>query len=97
MMRRRRERGSQLVEGAIVVLLFLVLMAGILDMGQALFFHHFLNERVRAGARYAVVHFFDAGKVANFVAFNTPSPPDGATAGLFGLSPGMVQVVRYDA
>ena len=91
-----RRRGSTLVESSIVFLLFLVLLLGILDFGQILFFHHFLAERVRAGARYAVLHQYDAQVVRNVVVYNSPAaPPEGS--GLFGLRPEMVQVVRYDA
>ena len=95
MSRRAVRRGSTLVEGAIVLLVFLVVFVGILDMGQVLFFHHFLNDRVRAGARYAVVHAYDPTTIRNVVAYNSPSAPDGGS-GLFGLTPSMVRVNRYD-
>jgi hypothetical protein len=65
-------------------------------MGQILFFHHFLNERVRSGARYAVVHPYDPAAIKNVVAYNTPGPiPDGGR-GLFGLEPSMLEVNRLD-
>jgi len=53
MSRRRARAGSTLVEASIVLVLFLVLLIGILDVGQVMFFHHVLTQRVRAGARYA--------------------------------------------
>jgi hypothetical protein len=89
-------RGSTLVESAIVLLLFLVMLIGILDVGQVLFFHCFLNERVRAGVRYAVVHGYNAPEIQNVVAYNSKAPPDGAS-GLFGLTPSMVQVNHYSS
>lgn len=92
----RTRRGSTLVESSIVLLLFLTVFLGVLDIGQVLFFHHFLTDRVRAGARYAGVAGTDAGAVRNFVAYNTPAPADG-TPGLFGLTPSMVEVNRYDS
>lgn len=91
-----KQRGSTLVESSVILLLFLVLVTGVLDFGQVLFFHHFLTDRVRSGARYAAVTNADATAVQNLVAYNTSSPGPGAT-GLFGLQPGMVQVTRYDA
>lgn len=89
-------RGSTLVESSIVLLLFLVILIGVLDFGQILFFHHFLADRVRAGARYAAVTNPDPAAVRNVVAYNTASPATGTT-GLFGLDPAAVEVTRYDA
>jgi hypothetical protein len=89
-------RGSTLVESSIVLLLFLVVFLGVLDFGQVLLFHHFLMDRVRAGARYAAVANADPAVVRNYVAYNAAPPPPGATP-LFGLDPAMVQVTRYDA
>jgi Flp pilus assembly protein TadG len=94
--RGRRCRGSTLVESAIVLMLFLVILIGVMDFGQVLFFHHFLNERVRSGARYAIVHAYDPAAVKNVVAYNSPTVPPGAVP-LFGLSPAQVSVNRYDA
>ncbi len=88
-------RGSTLVEGSIVLLVFLVVFVGILDMGQVLFFHHFLNDRVRAGARYAVVHSYNTTAIQNVVSYNSPTVPNGGSP-LFGLTPTMVQVNHYD-
>jgi hypothetical protein len=93
--RRPSRRGSTLVEGAIVLLVFVVVFVGILDMGQVLFFHQFLNDRVRAGARYAVVHSYNTTAIQNVVSYNSPNVPNGGSP-LFGLSPSMVQVNHYD-
>jgi hypothetical protein len=92
----RRRRGSTLVESAIVMLLFLVILIGVLDAAQVLFFHQFLTDRVRSGARYAVVHAYSASAIRNVVVYNTASPEPGM-AGLFGLTPDMVHVNRYGA
>ena len=92
----RRRQGSTLVESAIMLLVFLVILIGILDVSQILFFHHLLNDRAHIGARYAVVHVYDATAIANVVVYGTASPEPGA-AGLFGLSPSMVQVHHRDA
>src|SRR5262252_1470433 len=79
-----------------MLLLFLVIWIAILDFSQILFFRQLLTTRVRAGARYAVVHPLDAQAIRNFVAYNNPSAPGGGM-GLFGLDPAIVQVTRYDA
>ncbi len=89
-------RGSTLVESSVVLLLFLVILVGVLDAGQLLFFHQFLTDRARSGVRYAVVHSYDAAAIANVVAYADPAPASGAS-GLFGLTPAMVQVNHYDA
>lgn len=90
----RRRRGSTLVESAIVMMLFLVILIGVLDAAQLLFFHQFLADRVRTGARYAAVHNFSQNAIRNVVVYNTASPALGTT-GLFGLRPEMVEVSRY--
>ena len=95
MSRRPPDRGSTLVESSIILLVFLVILTGILDVGQVLFFHHVLTERVRAGARYAAVHAFDPGAIRNVVSYNSASAPPGG-GGLFGLDPSLVEVNRYD-
>jgi Flp pilus assembly protein TadG len=91
-----RRKGSTLVESSILLLLFLVILIGVLDAGQVMFFHQFLTERVRTGARYAAVHTFNADTVANVVVYQSASPAPGAT-GLLGLSTAMVQASHYDA
>jgi Flp pilus assembly protein TadG len=92
----RKSRGSTLVESAIVLLMFVVILLGVMDFAQILFFHHVLSERVRSSVRYAVVHPYDATAIQNFVAYDSPTVPPGGV-GLFGLSPSMVQVNRYEA
>ena len=84
------------MESSVVLLLFLVIVIGVLDAGQVLFFHQFLTDRVRSGARYAVVHAYSATAVANVVAYADPAPAPG-TQGLFGLTAAMVSVNRYDS
>jgi hypothetical protein len=79
-----------------VLLLFLSILVGVLDFGQVLFFHHFLADRVRTGARYAAVTNPDASAVRNYVAYNNAAPGPGAVP-LFGLDPAMVEVTRQDA
>ena len=73
----RPRRGSALVESALVLLLFIVILLGIMDFGQILFFHHILTERARAGARYAAVHAWDVAAVQRYVARNDASAGTG--------------------
>ncbi len=91
----RRRRGSTLVESAMVLLLFLVLLLAVMDFAQILFFHQVLTDRVRSGVRYAVVHPWDTAAVQRYVAANNAAY--GAASSLFGITPAMVQVLRFDA
>jgi len=90
----RTRRGSAFVEGALVLTIVLFTLIGIIDLGQILLTQQALVERVRAGARYAVVHTFDETNIKNVVLYNS------ATAGsksLLGLTPDMVQVTLLSA
>ena len=49
------ERGSTIVEFALVLLLFLTFLLGVMDFSRMLFTWNAATEATRAGARYAVV------------------------------------------
>lgn len=51
-----RRRGATLLETAILLPIFLLLVLGMLDLGTAVFQHHVLCHAARQGARRAVVH-----------------------------------------
>ena len=68
----------------------------VLDIGQVMFFQAMLMDRVRAGARYAVVNSYDANVLKNVVVFNAAVAPLGAETGLFGLKTSMVTSNRFD-
>jgi hypothetical protein len=53
-------RGATLVEGAIVLMVFLTLIFGMLDLGIAVLRYNTLSEAARQGARESIVH----GKLA---------------------------------
>lgn len=56
MVRWKEEQGSTLVEAALVMLSFLMLLFGIFDAGRLYFIYNSLSNAVREGTRYAVVH-----------------------------------------
>ena len=96
--RQNRRRGSALLESSLVLLVFLATLLGTIDFGQILFFHLMLADRVRAGARFAIVSSYDPVQIANVVVYNSATAPSiSNTTGLFGLTPSMVQITRYDA
>jgi hypothetical protein len=89
-----RRKGSTLIESSVILLTFLVILIMLMDAGQILFFHQFLSDRARAGARYAAVHTFNATTIKNVVVFENTAPASG-TAGLFGMNTSMVSATRY--
>jgi Flp pilus assembly protein TadG len=93
----KTRRGQAAIEAALVTLVFLATLIGIFDFGQCLFIHQTFVARVRSAVRYGVVRAYDAAAIRNMVLYGQPSTPEGATAGIFGLTGGMVTVTRNDA
>lgn len=52
---RNRERGTTLVETAVVMAVLLTIMFGIIDFGRALYTYSFVANAAREGARWAIV------------------------------------------
>jgi Flp pilus assembly protein TadG len=50
-----RQRGSSLVEQALVLTFLLAVMFGIIDFGRALYTYHFVSEAAREATRWASV------------------------------------------
>ena len=50
------QKGTTILEFAIVGLVFFLLTAGLADIGRAVWAYHSLSYAVREGARYAIVH-----------------------------------------
>ncbi len=49
-------RGQAMVEFALVIPIFLVVLLGIIETGRFIFNYEVLNNAAREGARYAIVH-----------------------------------------
>jgi Flp pilus assembly protein TadG len=95
--RSNAERGNALVEGALVIGMFLMMLIAIIDFGQVLFVHAALTERVRNAVRVAVIDTTcDSTCVQNLVLYKsktvpvTGTPSDGI--GLVSLSASNVSV-----
>lgn len=56
MKRRRDEQGQSLVEFALVLPIFLMLLVGIFDLGHVVWTNDMLSNAAREGARFAIVH-----------------------------------------
>lgn len=85
---KRRERGNVLLETSLVVTLFVLLVAGIFDLGRVLYIEQTLEERVRAAARFAALHPDDEAGIRRVAIASEAAPP------LPDLRPEMCQVVR---
>lgn len=92
---RSSRRGSAMLESSLVLLVFLTLLIAAFDMGQFLFLHHALAERLRSSLRYAIVNDYDATAIQNMVLYGQTSAPPGATP-YFNLTAAMVSVSRQD-
>ena len=53
--RLKSERGSNLVEYGIVLIVMLTMIFGLIDFGRAMYAYHFVSEAAREGTRYAMV------------------------------------------
>ena len=63
---RNNRRGATAVEMAIVLLTFLILVFGMLDLGIGVFKYHLLAQAARQGARQAIVHGSLATKLGSW-------------------------------
>ena len=54
-------RGQELVEYAITLPIFLILVLGIVDLGRAVYYYSAMNNVVREGARYGSIHLEESG------------------------------------
>ena len=92
MNKRKRQKGQALIETSLVLLTMILMIVGMMDFGQFLFFHQALTDRARAGARYAIANTYDATAIKNVVLYNDPAAA-GGTPGLFGLTASNVNVI----
>ena len=67
------QRGTTIVEFAVVGFLFLSLLLGAVELGRWAFTWNLLQEGIRMGARAAAVCPVDAQAIKDIVRFNNPS------------------------
>ena len=94
---KNRQKGSAMLEAALITTPTLAMFVFILQMGMILATQQYYMERARAGARYATTvpyNSSDTTPIKNFVCFGSTTAPSGATSGLFGLRTTMVTVDR---
>ncbi len=86
-LRSRRRRGASALELSIVLMLFLTVTVGMLDLGREVFLYHVLNNAARQGARRAIVH----GQLATVEGVWGPTkigPVLASTSGSYGIIDG---------
>jgi Flp pilus assembly protein TadG len=64
MMRKRNDDGQTLVEFALILPIFLLLLVSIFDLGHVVWSNDALSNAAREGARYAIVHGVNSGAPA---------------------------------
>jgi len=79
-----KRRGQSLVETTLVLVAFMGLLVGVIDVGQTLVIRETLADRVQAAVRWGVIHAYDPGAIRNLVLFGTAAPGAG-DAPIFGL------------
>lgn len=71
------QRGTTIVETALVMIALLVVLFGIMDFGRAMYTYHLVNNAARIGARFAIVH---GGNCTHSVTGSADTWPCPATA-----------------
>lgn len=96
--RRRGERGQAVVEGALCFVVFIALLLSALDLGQMLFFHQALVERVRGAVRWASVHAWDGtgDQITNVMLYGSPADPGAGVPTFLGLTRDNVDVDHFN-
>lgn len=97
MKNKNRQKGSAILEAALITTPTLAMFVFILQMGVILATQQYYMERARAGARYAATATFnsaDTSATKNYVCYGSTTAPAGATSGMFGLKTTMVTVTR---
>ena len=96
-LKRGNERGSSLVEGALIYGAFVFMLIATVDVGYVLFMHQAITERARAALRYGATRPYNSttiDQMKNLIVFNNPNPERERSRGIFNLAPSNVQVSR---
>lgn len=79
----RKQRGQTMVEAALVLSLFMMIILGLVNFGYILWMHQTLEHRARTAARYGVINPTDTTGMQNMVLYNSTT---GSGPGMFGLT-----------
>ena len=90
---RRSQCGNAMVEMALTLTLFLIIIFSLFDFGWALFFHQTLVHQARTAARYGALNPSDLTGTQNMAIWSQPTHGSAARA-IMGLQPSNVSVSR---
>lgn len=82
-LQRRRQKGANLVETALVLVTMLSMLLFVVDMGRILLTEQFITERARTTLRQAVVSNWTTTQMQNVLCYNSTTA--GTGAGYMGL------------
>jgi hypothetical protein len=93
-----KRRGQAVVEAALSLTVFLGLLISAFDLGQMLFFHQALVERVREAVRWASLNPYDGtgDQIANIILYRSVAHPGAGTPAFLNLARDNVRV-EYQA
>jgi len=89
--RRRKSRGSVMLESALIFVVFFFLLVGTFDFGQFLFIHQALVERARWAIRWGLANDGTTDQIRNMMIYGQTSA---GSNGYFGLDSSMVSVTQ---
>jgi hypothetical protein len=99
--KKRGQRGSAMVESALVLLPFMAMTMGIVNLGLNFFLIDALQDRAALGARYASLNPTDTVGATNMLLYGSPTgAKDGDSIvpppGYMGMDAANVSMVRLD-
>ena len=89
--RKSRESGTALVETALTLSLYVIIVFSLFDFGYIMFLHQTIAARVEAAARYGALNPTDTTGMKNYVLYYGPTGSGGA---IFGLTASNVSATR---
>jgi hypothetical protein len=94
-LRRKTQRGSAMLEGALTLVVFISLFIGAIDLAQILMIHQGIVERVRFAARATAVSCCNATTVKNLILYGRTTRPEDARS-FYGLTSDNITVTFSD-
>ncbi len=96
--RKRKNRGSVIVESALTFIVFFGMIVGAFDFGQFLFVHQALVERTRSAARWGAVNDpTDSASITNMLLYNQADAPSNGSATYMNVTAANVSVTNPGA
>ena len=83
-LRRKRQKGANMIETALVLLTMMSMLLFIVDMGRILLTEQFITERARTTLRQAVVNNWTSTQTQNVLCYNSTTA--GSGPGYMGLT-----------